>query len=72
VAGIWLAPGVTLLLDGAEREPSPADLAAIAAAAGPLLGVLASTSLRPADPPASLTVAAPGSPPDDPAKSERR
>jgi DNA-binding transcriptional MerR regulator len=47
VPGIWLAPGVALLLDGAEREPSLGDLAAIAAAAGRLLDVLASTSLRP-------------------------
>lgn len=70
VPGVWLAPGVALLLDSAEREPSPRDLAAIAAAAGPLLDVLASTSLRPADPPASMTAAAPGSPPDDPAAPE--
>jgi DNA-binding transcriptional MerR regulator len=63
--GVWLAPGVTLLLDGAEREPSAEDLAAIAAAAGPLLDVLASARLRPADPSASLAAAAPGRPPDD-------
>ena len=69
---VRLAPGVALLLDGAEREPTPGDLAAIAAAAAPLLDVLASTRLRPADPPASLTAAAPGRPPDDPAAPERR
>jgi DNA-binding transcriptional MerR regulator len=67
---VRLARGVALLLDGAEREPSPEDLAAIAAAAGPLLDVLASTRLRPADPPAALTAAAPGTPPDDPAEPE--
>ena len=68
--GVRLAPGVALLLDGAEREPGPEDLAAIAAAAGPLLQVLASTGLRPADQSAALT-AAPGSPPDDPEAPER-
>jgi DNA-binding transcriptional MerR regulator len=72
VPGVWLAPGVALLLDAAGREPSAGDLAAIAAAAGPLLDVLASTRLRPADPPASLTAAAPGSPPGGPAAPERR
>jgi DNA-binding transcriptional MerR regulator len=72
VPGVWLAPGVALLLDGGEREPGPGDLAAIAAAAGPLLDVLARTRLRPTDPPASLTAAAPGSPADDPATPERR
>jgi len=70
VPGVWLAPGVALLLDAAEREPGPGELAAIAAAAGPLLDVLASTRLRPADPPASLTAAAPGGPPDAPAAPE--
>jgi hypothetical protein len=72
VPGVWLAPGVALLLDGAEREPGPAELAAITAAAGPLLDVLASTRLRPADPPAPLTAAAPGGPPDGPAIPEGR
>jgi hypothetical protein len=72
VPGIRLAPGVALLLDGADREPGPGDLAAIAAAAGPLLDVLASTGLRPADTPASLTATAPGSLPGDPAAPERR
>jgi DNA-binding transcriptional MerR regulator len=67
---VRLAPGVALLLDGAEREPSPEDLAAIAAAAGPLLDVLASTRLRPADPPAALTAAARDMPPHDPAEPE--
>jgi DNA-binding transcriptional MerR regulator len=37
VRGIRLAPGVTLLLDGAGREPDPDDLPEILNAAGPLL-----------------------------------
>jgi hypothetical protein len=72
VPGVWLAPGVALLLDGAERQPGPGELAAIAAAAGPLLDVLASTRLRPADPPASLSAAVPGGPPGGTAAPERR
>lgn len=78
VRAIWLAPGVTMLLDHAEREPGRADLVAIAAAAGPLLQVLASTGLSPRDPSTSPTpappdapstspmAARPGNPPDDP------
>ncbi|MDF5758460.1 helix-turn-helix domain-containing protein [Spongiactinospora sp. TRM90649] len=45
VQGVRLAPGVVLLLDGAERAPSAADVAAIAEAAGPLLAVLAERGL---------------------------
>jgi DNA-binding transcriptional MerR regulator len=37
VRGIRLAPGVTLLLDGAGREPGPDDVPEILNAAGPLL-----------------------------------
>jgi DNA-binding transcriptional MerR regulator len=66
VCGVRLAPGVTLLLDGAEREPGPEDLAVIAAAAGPLLEVLASAGLSSEDPSASPTAAPPGTPPGDP------
>ncbi|HSV68224.1 MAG TPA: MerR family transcriptional regulator [Mycobacteriales bacterium] len=43
LAGVRLVPGVTLLLD---RTPRPADLAAIRAAAGPLLDLLAARGLR--------------------------
>jgi DNA-binding transcriptional MerR regulator len=68
---VRLAPGVALLLDGAEREPGPGDLAAIAAAAGPLLDVLAGTGLCPADQHAALTEGAPGSPPGGPDAPER-
>jgi hypothetical protein len=45
VHGIRLAPGVVLLLDGADREPGPEDMAAIVNAAGPLLRELASRGL---------------------------
>jgi DNA-binding transcriptional MerR regulator len=45
VRGVRLAPGVTLLLEGADREPSPDDVIAIADAAQPLLGELASRGL---------------------------
>ena len=44
--GVRLAPGVTLLLEGADREPGPDDLTAIINAARPLLEELASRSLR--------------------------
>ena len=47
VHGIRLAPGVTLLLDGAGREPGPRDLTGIANAARPLLTELASRGLAP-------------------------
>lgn len=40
VHGVRLAEGVTLLIDGASRTPSEADLEAVLAAAGPLLAVL--------------------------------
>jgi len=46
VHGIRLAPGVTLLLEGADREPGPDDLTAIVNAARPLLEELASRGLR--------------------------
>jgi DNA-binding transcriptional MerR regulator len=84
---IRLAPGVTLLLDGAAPEPGAGDLAAIAAAADPLLRALASTGLRPAAQPASrptaqpasrtaapsasCPAAAPDSAPDDPESPQR-
>lgn len=45
VRGIRLAPGVTLLLDGADREPGPDDMTAIANAARSLLRELASRGL---------------------------
>jgi hypothetical protein len=45
VHGIRLAPGVTLLLDGADTEPGPADMTAIAAAARPLIRELARRGL---------------------------
>ncbi|QFZ24660.1 MerR family transcriptional regulator [Saccharothrix syringae] len=47
VPGLRLAPGVTLLLHDATRTPDPADLTAIAAAAAPLLDLLARTGLAP-------------------------
>jgi len=71
VRGVWLAPGVTVLLDGAEREPGPGDLAVIAAAAGPLLEVLASMGLFPQDRSASPAAAPLGNPPDDPDGQEK-
>ncbi|MGW5684719.1 MerR family transcriptional regulator [Nonomuraea sp. NPDC003754] len=40
VHGVRLAEGVTLLIDGAGRTPSEADIEAVLAAAGPLLAVL--------------------------------
>jgi hypothetical protein len=46
VQGIRLEPGVTLLLEGADREPGPDDLPAIVNAARPLLEELASRGLR--------------------------
>jgi len=45
VHGIRLAPGVTLMLDGAGTGPGPADMTAIAAAARPLLRELARRGL---------------------------
>ncbi|GAA0414597.1 hypothetical protein Acor_09510 [Acrocarpospora corrugata] len=40
IHGVRLAPGVGLMLDGANRAPSDADLAVLTAAAGPLLAAL--------------------------------
>jgi DNA-binding transcriptional MerR regulator len=45
VHGIRLAPGVLLLLDGADRQPGPEDMTRIANAARPLLRELASRGL---------------------------
>ena len=45
VRGVRLAPGVTLLLEGADREPGPDDVAEIISAARPLLEELASRRL---------------------------
>jgi DNA-binding transcriptional MerR regulator len=45
VRGVRLAPGVTLLLEGADREPGPDDVAEIISAARPLLAELASRRL---------------------------
>jgi DNA-binding transcriptional MerR regulator len=57
VHGIRLAPGVTLLLEGAGREPGPDDVTDIVNAAQPLLEELASRRLR---------APGPGHPPDVP------
>jgi DNA-binding transcriptional MerR regulator len=46
VYGIRLAPGVTLLLEGADHEPSPDELNEIVDAAEPLLRELGSRRLR--------------------------
>jgi DNA-binding transcriptional MerR regulator len=46
VHGVRLAPGVTLLLEGAAREPGPDDVTAILNAARTLLAELASRRLR--------------------------
>jgi len=45
VHGIRLAPGVTLLLEDADHEPGPDEVAGIVNAAGPLLAELASRHL---------------------------
>ena len=45
VYGIRLAPGLTLLLDGTDREPGPDDLTQIVNAARPLLEELVSQGL---------------------------
>jgi hypothetical protein len=45
VYGIRLAPGLTLLLDGTDREPGPEDLTRIVNAARPLLEELVSQGL---------------------------
>ncbi|GAA3509299.1 DNA-binding transcriptional MerR regulator [Streptosporangium album] len=49
VHGVRLATGVTLLLDGDGRTPSPESLAEIAAASGVLLAVLRKHDLAPAE-----------------------
>jgi DNA-binding transcriptional MerR regulator len=46
VHGVRLAPGVTLLLEGADREPGPEDVTEIINAARPLLAELAGRRLR--------------------------
>jgi hypothetical protein len=45
VYGVRIGPGVTLLLEGADREPGPDDMAEIINAARPLLEELASRRL---------------------------
>jgi len=50
VHGVRLAPGVTLLLEGAGREPGPDDVTEIMNAARPLLEELASRHLRASGP----------------------
>jgi hypothetical protein len=60
VHGIRLAPGVTLLLEGAGREPGPDDVTEILNTARPLLEELASRRLR---------ASGPGRPPDVPGQS---
>jgi DNA-binding transcriptional MerR regulator len=62
VHGVRLAPGVTLLLEGAGREPGPDDVTAILNAARPLLAELASRRLR--EPGPEHPVDAPGPPPE--------
>jgi hypothetical protein len=54
VHGVRLAPGVTLLLEGADREPGPDDVTEIVNAARPLVRELANWGLcgcGPGDPP---------------------
>ncbi len=62
VYGIRLAPGVTVLLEGADREPGPDDLTEIANAAEPLLRELASRGFRAFGPghPADVAGRSPG------------
>lgn len=62
VHGVRLAPGVTLLLEGATREPGPDDLTAILNAARALLAELASRWLREPGPEHPADV--PGPPPE--------
>lgn len=45
VTGVRIAPGVTLVLDRAGRTPTPEDVHAVLAAAGPLLAVLEERNL---------------------------
>ena len=62
VYGVRLAPGVTLLLDGAAREPGPDDVTAILNTARALLAELAGRRLREPGPEHPADV--PGSPPE--------
>jgi DNA-binding transcriptional MerR regulator len=62
VHGVRLAPGVTLLLEGAVREPGPDDVIAILNAARALLAELASRRLREPGPEHPADV--PGPPPE--------
>lgn len=58
VHGVRLAPGVTLLLDGADHEPSPDEVTEIVNAARPLVRELADRGLcahSPGDPPGART-----------------
>jgi DNA-binding transcriptional MerR regulator len=67
VHGVRLAPGVLLLLEGAEREPGPDDLAEVARAARPLLSELAGRGLCAGgrDHPAGAQGRPPGPEPDE-------
>ncbi len=72
VHGVRLAPGVTLLLEGADREPGPDDVTEIVTAARPLVRELADRGLcarGPGDPPGVQ-----GHPPgvEQPAERSRR
>ena len=62
VHGVRLASGVTLLLEGADREPGPEDVTAILNAARALLAELASRRLREPGPEHPADV--PGPPPE--------
>jgi hypothetical protein len=62
VHGVRLASGVTLLLEGAAREPGPEDVTAILNAARALLAELASRRLR--EPGPEHPVDVPGPPPE--------
>jgi DNA-binding transcriptional MerR regulator len=71
VHGVRLAPGVMLLLDGADHEPGPDDVTAIVNAARPLLRELAGRGLCAPGP--GHVPEAPGRPPDveQPAEGSR-
>jgi hypothetical protein len=62
VHGVRLAPGVTLLLEGAADEPGPDDVTAILNAARALLAELASRRLR--EPGPEYPADVPGPPPE--------
>ncbi|SDG84642.1 MerR HTH family regulatory protein [Sinosporangium album] len=66
VHGVRLAPGVTLLLDGAARGLAPGDLAAVSTAAAPLLAALRDLGLAPAGVPPYNPYTAHTTPPDMP------